>query len=91
MKQLQQRVARLQRFLELNAADVILADAVVLIQDAAWMAFPTEMGATVARKQHEAVCSRTRVCWTKNCANPAAEGDFYCKKCLESDEMVTDE
>ena len=85
MRQLRGRVTRLQRFIDLNAADVILADAVALVQDAAWMAFPTEMGTTVARKQHEASCSRTRVCWTKDCANQAAPGDFYCKSCEEAD------
>jgi hypothetical protein len=88
MRQLKQRVERLQKFIDLNAADVILADAVVLVQDAAWMAFTTEMGDTVARKQHEAVSSRVRLCWTRECSNQSEMDGDYCQSCSVEGEVV---
>ena len=87
MAQLIMRVARLQRVLDLNAAGVIVANEILLIQDAGWMAIPEEMGAATAEKQHAAVSTRNRLCLDRECSNLTGSDSLYCRKCDEETEQ----
>lgn len=87
MAQLRMRVARLQRVLDLDAAGVILANEIQLIQDAGWLAFPEEMGSICAEKRHAAVSTRNHLCMDRECSNLTGSDSLYCRKCDDETEQ----
>jgi hypothetical protein len=82
---LEQRVARLKRFIDLNAPPIILASEIVLIERAMWLAHPVSMAAAIETDRVKSAKKAAGFCISPSCQNHLGSDHEYCDSCMKSE------